>query len=85
MSIDPNFLLTDFLQTPPIKIKAGPQKISAAFIQRAEGPFEDVVSPLEQSLVDMTRADLPGMTSLPHLRELTRDRPQECYRNFRHA
>jgi cytochrome c551/c552 len=71
MSIDPNFVLTDFLQTPPVKIKAGPQKISAAFIQRAEGPFEDVVSPFEQSLVDMTRADLPGMTSLPHLREVT--------------
>src|SRR5579883_1264729 len=71
MSINPNFLLTDFLQTPPIKIKAGPQKISASFIQRAEGPFEDVVSPFEQTLVDLTRADLPGMTSLPHLREMT--------------
>ena len=71
MSINPNLLLTDFLQTPPIKIKAGPQKISASFIQRAEGPFEDVVSPFEQTMVDLTRADLPGMTSLPHLRELT--------------
>ncbi len=71
MPINPNFLLTDFLQTPPIKIKAGPQKISASFIQRAEGPFEDVVSPFEQTLVDLTRADLPGMTSLPHLREMT--------------
>ena len=71
LSIDPNMVLTDFLQTPPIKIKAGPQKISASFIQRAEGPIEDVVSPFEQSLVDMTRADLPGMTSLPHLREMT--------------
>jgi len=71
MSIDPNFVLTDFLQTPPIKIKAGPQKISASFMTRAEGPFEDVVSPIEQTLVDLTRADLPGMTSLPHLREMT--------------
>ena len=70
MPINPNFVLTDFLQTPPIKIKAGPQKISASFIQRAEGPFEDVVSPFEQTLVDLTRADLPGMTSLPHLREM---------------
>jgi hypothetical protein len=71
MSIDPNFLLTDFLQTPPLKIKAGPQKISASFMQRAEGPFEDVVSPIELSMMDTTRADLPGITTLPHLREMT--------------
>src|ERR1700760_117652 len=29
------------LRTPPIKVKAGPQNISAAFIKKADGPIDD--------------------------------------------
>ena len=43
---------------------------SAAFIQKSEGPAEDTVMPFEQSLIDLNNADLPGITSVPHLREL---------------
>jgi hypothetical protein len=71
LTLDPNIKLTDYPQTPPIKIKAGPQRVAAAFIQTAEGPLEDIVSPPELSLVDLNNADMPGMTSLPHLRELS--------------
>jgi cytochrome c551/c552 len=71
LNINPNMKLTDYPTTPPIKIQAGPQRISAAFIQRFEGPVEDIVSPPELSLVDLNNADMPGMTSLPHLREFS--------------
>jgi hypothetical protein len=70
LSIDPNSTFTDDLVTGPVKITAGPKRISAAFIQKSEGPPEDTVMPFEQSLIDLNNADLPGITSLPHLREL---------------
>ena len=50
--------------------EGGSAAVSAAFIQKFEGPVEDVVMPLELSLMDLNNADMPGMTSLPHLREL---------------
>ncbi len=74
LNINPNMKLTDYPTTPPIAIKAGPQRVSAAFIQHFEGPVEDIVSPPELSLVatpDLNNADMPGMTSLPHLREFS--------------
>jgi hypothetical protein len=70
LSIDPNSTFTDDLVTGPVKITAGPKRVSAAFIQKSEGPAEDTVMPFEQSLIDLNNADLPGITSLPHLREL---------------
>jgi len=47
LDIDPKRTKWDDLQTPPIKVKAGPQRVSAAFIQHFEGPLEDVVTPIE--------------------------------------
>ena len=70
VSIDPNSVFTDDIVTAPIKVTAGPKNVSASFIQKAEGPLEDVVMPFEQSLIDINNADLPGITALPHLREL---------------
>jgi hypothetical protein len=70
LTIDPNSTFTDDLVTGPVKITAGPKRVSAAFIQKSEGPAEDTVMPFEQSLIDLNNADLPGITSLPHLREL---------------
>jgi hypothetical protein len=69
LDIDPKRTKWDDMQTPPIKIKAGPQRVSAAFIERAEGPLEDVLMPIEQSLVDLNEADMAGLTSLPHLHD----------------
>jgi len=70
VSIDPNWVFTDDIITPPVKVTAGPKNVSASFIQKAEGPVEDVVMPFEQSLIDFNNADLPGITALPHLREM---------------
>ncbi len=55
------------LLTPPIHIKAGPQKIAAAFIQRLDGPIDDLLMPLENTLADVSQGF--GVTMLPHLRD----------------
>jgi cytochrome c551/c552 len=71
LTLDPNMMPTDTRQTEAVKVKAGPQRVSAAFLPKFEGPIEDFPSPVENVLIDTTHADLPGLTSLPHLRELT--------------
>jgi hypothetical protein len=68
--IDPKMTKWDDMHTPPIKIKAGPQRVSAAFIEKFEGPVEDAVMPVEETLVDLNEADMAGLTSLPHLHDL---------------
>jgi hypothetical protein len=55
--------------TPPINVKAGPQRISAAFIQRLEGPIDDLMMPLENTLADVSISF--GVTMLAHMRDLS--------------
>jgi mono/diheme cytochrome c family protein len=55
------------LVTPPIHVKAGPQKVAAAFIQRLDGPIDDLLMPLENTLADVSQGF--GVTMLPHLRD----------------
>jgi hypothetical protein len=57
------------LQSPPIHVQAGPQRISAAFIQLADGPVDDLVAPIEHTLADTNVGETFGITALPHLRE----------------
>jgi hypothetical protein len=71
LDIDPNLKSTEDLRTPPIKIKAGPQRVAAAFIQKFDGPLEDDVMPIELSLADLNNAAFPGVTSLPHLSDFS--------------
>jgi len=70
---DPNNGLV--LKTPPIHVKAGPQRISAAFIQRLDGPVDDLLMPLENTLSDVSITF--GVTMLPHLRDVTIVGPQQ--------
>jgi hypothetical protein len=56
------------VRTPPIHIKAGPQRISAAFIQRLEGPADDLLAPVENTAEG---GDGYGTTTLPHMRDMT--------------
>jgi len=71
VDVDPKFKDTDDLRTAPIKIKAGQQIVSAAFINKFDGPVQDEVQPYEQSLIDVNVANMPGLTTLPHLRGLS--------------
>ncbi|HEY7284066.1 MAG TPA: DUF1592 domain-containing protein [Vicinamibacterales bacterium] len=58
------------LETPPIAIKAGPQRIAAAFVPRSVGPVDDLLAPIEQTLIDTRIGTGYGVTMAPHLQEL---------------
>ena len=58
------------LRTPPIRVQAGPQNISAAFIKKADGPIDDFLQRPERSLADDFSGQIPGLTNPPHLRDL---------------
>ena len=57
------------LVTPPIHVKAGPQRVAAAFVQNFEAPPDDLLMPTGNSLVDVSMSY--GVTLLPHMRDLT--------------
>jgi cytochrome c551/c552 len=53
--------------TPPIKLKAGPRTVSAAFLSKLDGPVPDAYRLDEQVMVDVSIGLQPGMSALPHL------------------
>ncbi|NNF37246.1 MAG: DUF1592 domain-containing protein [Gemmatimonadetes bacterium] len=58
------------IETPPVDIRAGPHRVSAAFLPTQEGPVADVLSPIGHSLADTQIGLAYGITTVPHLREL---------------
>jgi mono/diheme cytochrome c family protein len=58
------------LETPPIAIKAGPQRIAAAFVPRSIGPVDDLLAPIDQTLIDTRIGTGYGVTMAPHLQEI---------------
>ena len=59
------------VETPPIHIRAGPQRIAAAFVTRTEGPITDLITPLDFTLADPNMGVGYGVTTIPHLRDLS--------------
>lgn len=59
------------LETPPIHIRAGPQLIAAAFLIDEEGPVADLIKPLDFTLADPNMGVGYGVTTMPHLRDLS--------------
>jgi cytochrome c551/c552 len=55
--------------TPPIHVTAGPQRVSAAFINHIEAPVDDLLIPLENTLADVNISF--GVTALPHMRDFS--------------
>ena len=43
--------------------------MSAAFIQPADGPVDDLIAPIEHTLADTNIGETYGITALPHLRD----------------
>src|SRR6185436_15393756 len=39
----------DYFRTEPIHVKAGAHRVSAAFVRKYEGPYEDLIKPHEWS------------------------------------
>jgi mono/diheme cytochrome c family protein len=65
---DPNGLT---MQTPKVQIKAGQHRVSAAFVQRFDGPADDLMMPIEHTLADTNIGEVFGTTALTHLRDFT--------------
>lgn len=59
------------LTTKPIAVRAGPQRVSAVFIQRFFGLVDDVVRPIEHTIADQQVSTGEGITTLPHLQDVT--------------
>jgi len=70
LNFNPNMKVSDDLRTPPLKIKAGPQTVSVSFLQTFEGPVEDFLMPFDQALADLSTGHIPGLTAVPHLRDV---------------
>jgi hypothetical protein len=59
------------LETPPIYVKAGPQRIAATFPAHFAGPVDDLMAPIDNTLIDTRIGTGFGITAAPHLRDLT--------------
>ncbi|MDA0327932.1 MAG: DUF1592 domain-containing protein [Gemmatimonadetes bacterium] len=59
------------VETPPIHVRAGPQHVSAAFLLDREGPVTDLITPLDFTLADPNMGVGYGVTTIPHLRDLS--------------
>jgi cytochrome c553 len=56
-------------RTARVYVKAGPHRVSAAFVQRFEAPPNDLLIPVENTLADVSMSF--GVTLLPHLRDMS--------------
>jgi hypothetical protein len=59
------------LKTPPIQVKAGQHRVSAAFLKQTDAANDDLMAPQRYTLADLDIGDDYGVTELPHLRILT--------------
>ena len=57
------------LRTEPIVVRAGEHRVSAAFVRRSDGPYEDLIRPHDWSYAGGGSGGA-GITTLPHLRDL---------------
>jgi hypothetical protein len=64
------------LKTPAIQVSAGAHRVTAAFIQRFEGPVNDLLAPIDHTLADTQIGVAYGITTLPHLKDLSIAGPQ---------
>ncbi len=62
-------------KTARISVKAGPHRVSAAFVQKFEAPINDILIPVENTLADVSMSY--GVTLMPHLRDMTVNGPFE--------
>ena len=59
------------IKTPPLHVKAGTHRVTAAFIQRFEGLINDLIAPIDHTMADTEIGIAYGITTLPHLRSLS--------------
>lgn len=59
------------LSTDSIFVRAGQRRVAAAFIKRFDGPLDDLIRPLDNTLADTQIGLGYGVTTLPHLQAFT--------------
>ena len=59
------------LRTPQIHLTAGAHRVTAAFIQRFEGPVNDLIAPIDHTLADTQIGVALGITTLPHVKDFS--------------
>ena len=60
---------SDLYSTEPIFVRAGQHRVSAAFVRRNEGPYEDLIRPHDWSWAGGGSGGA-GITAIPHLKQL---------------
>ena len=88
MNIDPRMAETTTglsLKTPPMHIKAGVHRVTAAFIQRFEGPVNDLMAPIDHTLADTQIGVAVGITTLPHVKDFSIVGPYNVDRRVRYG
>ncbi len=66
------------MKTPGVQVSAGAHRVTAAFMQRFEGPVNDVIAPVDHTLADTQIGVAFGITTLPHLKDLAIAGPQHA-------
>jgi hypothetical protein len=59
------------VETPPLHIKAGPQRIAVVFPRHFTGPVDDLLTPIDSTLIDTRIGTGFGVTALPHIQDVT--------------
>jgi hypothetical protein len=57
------------LKSNPVPVRAGPQRITAAFIRTFDGPVNDIIAPVGHSIADTQIGSQGGITIIPHLQD----------------
>ncbi len=64
------------LKTAAIQVASGAHRLTAAFVQRFDGPVNDLIAPIDHTLADTQIGVAYGITTLPHLKDLSIVGPQ---------
>ena len=64
------------VKSPPIHVPAGAHRVTAAFLQKFEGPVNDLMAPIDHTLADTQIGVAYGITTMPHLKDLAIAGPQ---------
>jgi hypothetical protein len=57
------------LKSAPVPVRAGPQRVSAAFLRTWDGPVNDIVAPIGHSIADTQIGSQNGVTIIPHIQD----------------
>ena len=57
------------LKSNPVPVRAGAQRITAAFVRTFDGPVNDIIAPVGHSIADTQIGSQGGITIIPHLQD----------------